>query len=110
MAARARHDVEKGERLVILVDLVARQFAAQNFGEDIVGIVSRHALSPSRVPDAVQRETINAFTGVRRAMRSDAPLIRDRRGLGRSLRCAWDTYHPLRKGAASASSAPAAAT
>ena len=42
MAGRARHDVEKGKDLVVLEDLVRRQFAAQNLGEDVVGIVARH--------------------------------------------------------------------
>ena len=36
VARRARHDVEEGQHLVVLVDLVARQFAAQDFGEDVV--------------------------------------------------------------------------
>ena len=44
MAGRARHDVEEGERLVVLVDLVAGQFAAQDLGEDVVRIVARHRL------------------------------------------------------------------
>ena len=43
MAGRARHDVEEGQRLVVLVDLVAGQFAAQDFGEDVVRVVGRHA-------------------------------------------------------------------
>ena len=44
VAGRARHDVEEGKRLVVLVDLVARQFAAQDLREDVVGIVGGHRL------------------------------------------------------------------
>src|SRR5262249_31058043 len=42
VAGRARHDVEEGERLIGLVDLVAGQLAAQDLGKDVVGIVVRH--------------------------------------------------------------------
>src|SRR5262245_48959491 len=42
MARRAGHDVEESERLVVLVNLVARQFATQNFGKYVVWIVARH--------------------------------------------------------------------
>ena len=50
VAGRARHDVEEGERLVVLVDLVAGQFAAQDLGEDVVRIVARHrAFLPVRL-------------------------------------------------------------
>ena len=39
---RARHDVEEGEGLVVLVDLVRGEFAAQDLGEDVVRVVSGH--------------------------------------------------------------------
>jgi hypothetical protein len=39
------HDVEEGERLVVLIDLVAGQLAAQDLGEDVVGVVGRHERS-----------------------------------------------------------------
>ena len=39
VAFRARHDVEKGERVLVLVDLVAGKLAAQHLGEDVVRIV-----------------------------------------------------------------------
>ena len=56
---RARHDVEEGERLVVLVDLVAGQFAAQDFREDVVlGVVGSASsvllagtFRPARTPD-----------------------------------------------------------
>src|SRR5271166_3449268 len=38
MTGSARHDIKKGEGLVVFVDLVARQFAAQNLREDIVWV------------------------------------------------------------------------
>ena len=37
----ARHDVEKSERFVVLINLVGGQLPAQNLGKDIVGIVTR---------------------------------------------------------------------
>ena len=40
VAGRARHDVEEGERLVVLVDLVARNLAAQDLGEDVALVVA----------------------------------------------------------------------
>jgi hypothetical protein len=42
VARRAGHDVEESERLVVLVNLVAGQFATQNFGKYVVWIVARH--------------------------------------------------------------------
>ena len=43
----ARHDVEEGQRLVVLVDFVARQLAAQDLGEEVIGIIGGHgAASP----------------------------------------------------------------
>jgi hypothetical protein len=48
MPGRARHDVEEREGAVVLVDLVARELAAQDLGEDIVGIITRHGRSPGR--------------------------------------------------------------
>jgi hypothetical protein len=47
VAGRTRHDVEEGERLVVFVDLVAREFAAQDLGEDVVGIIGRHCCHPT---------------------------------------------------------------
>ena len=44
MSGRARHDVEKSKRLVVLVDLVTGQFAAEDLCEDVVRIVARHAV------------------------------------------------------------------
>jgi hypothetical protein len=44
MSGSSRHDVEEGERLVVLVDLVARQLAAQDFREDVVLIIGRHGV------------------------------------------------------------------
>ena len=44
---RARHDVEEGEDLVVLVDFVAGQLAAQDLGKDVVWIVARHRLPRS---------------------------------------------------------------
>ncbi len=37
----AGHDVHENQALVVFIDLLARQLAAQDLGEDIVGIVSR---------------------------------------------------------------------
>ena len=42
VAGRPRHDVEKGKYLVVLEDFMCRQFAAQNFGKDVVRVVARH--------------------------------------------------------------------
>jgi hypothetical protein len=42
----ARHDVEEGERLGVLVDLVARNLAAQDLGEDVALIVVGHFVLP----------------------------------------------------------------
>ena len=42
---RARHDVEEGERNVVLVDLHARGLAAQDFGENVVGIIGLRQMS-----------------------------------------------------------------
>ena len=47
MAFDARHDVEEGEGDIVLIDLVARYLAAQDFREDVVVIVrGRHDLDP----------------------------------------------------------------
>src|SRR5215475_372490 len=43
---RARHDVEEGKSLIILIDLVAGQFAAQDLGKNIIRVVARHFLTP----------------------------------------------------------------
>ena len=47
VAFRARHDVEEGERVLVLVDLVAGDLAAQDLGEDVIRIVG-HA---NRIPE-----------------------------------------------------------
>ena len=39
---RPRHDVEEGQRLVVLVNLEARDLAAQDLGENIVRVVGGH--------------------------------------------------------------------
>src|SRR5262249_53306054 len=39
VARRARHDVEKGEDVLVLIDLVAGQLAAQDLCEDVVAVV-----------------------------------------------------------------------
>ena len=58
MARRPRHDVEKGERLVVLVDLVGRQFAAQDFGKDVVRVVARSSsLSAARMSENALAES-----------------------------------------------------
>ena len=41
MPVATRHDVHEGEIVVILVNLVAGHLAAQDLGEDVVGIVGR---------------------------------------------------------------------
>jgi hypothetical protein len=40
-----RIDIVKGERVLVLEDLLARDFAAQDAGENIVGIVGHQATS-----------------------------------------------------------------
>ena len=42
MHRRLRVDVVEGERELVLVDLLARQLAAQDAGEDVVAIVGGH--------------------------------------------------------------------
>ena len=42
VAGRARHDVEKGQHVVVLIDLVAGEFAAQDLCEDVVGVIGGH--------------------------------------------------------------------
>src|SRR5262245_11834768 len=42
MARRTGHDVEESERLVVFINLVAGQFATQDFGKYVVWIVARH--------------------------------------------------------------------
>src|SRR4029079_1242360 len=42
MAGRARHDVEEGQHMLVLVDLVAGEFAAQDLCEDVVGVIGGH--------------------------------------------------------------------
>src|SRR4051812_50033035 len=42
VARYPRHDVEEGEHVLILVNLVAGEFTAQDLCEDIVGVVGGH--------------------------------------------------------------------
>src|SRR5262249_46834093 len=42
VALRPGHDVEERKDLVVLVDLVARQLAAQDFGKNIIWVVACH--------------------------------------------------------------------
>jgi hypothetical protein len=42
MAGATRHDVEKGQRMLVLMDLVAGKFATQDFREGVVGIIGGH--------------------------------------------------------------------
>ena len=67
VAGRARHDVEEGERLVVLVDLVAGQFAAQDLGEDVVRIVARHRRLPAR--DSTSHVLLDQILAERRRRR-----------------------------------------
>ena len=39
VAFGTRHDVEEGKRILVLVDLVAGELAAQHLGEDVVRVV-----------------------------------------------------------------------
>src|SRR5665647_1370705 len=48
MAGAARHDVEKGQHMVVLIDLVARKFAAQDFSEGVLGVIGSHGVSRSK--------------------------------------------------------------
>ena len=45
VAGRARHDVEEGQHMIVLIDLVAGKLAAQDFGEDVVGVIGGHGCS-----------------------------------------------------------------
>ena len=93
MARRPRHDVEKGESLVVLVDLVRRQFAAQDFGKDVVRIVARHrALRLAHAADGIM---------LRKLVRIESRCDRNQSA---------SRAKSLRNGPAAASSAPAAAT
>jgi hypothetical protein len=42
MAGCARPDIEKRQRILVLVDLMARYLAAQDPGENVVGVVMRY--------------------------------------------------------------------
>jgi hypothetical protein len=61
MASRTRHDVEEDERLVVFVDLMRGQFAAQDLREDVVGVVGGHPVTPVPSPD---------FSGMARALQA----------------------------------------
>src|SRR5687768_5476361 len=82
MAGRPRHDIEKNDRLVVLIDFVGRQFTAQDFGKDIVRVVTRHR---ALRPQFMLRNTLASY--------HDCPAAKS-----------------LRNGASAASSAPSAAT
>jgi hypothetical protein len=45
MARTSRHDVEKGQHMIVLVDLVAREFAAQDFCEGVAIVIGGHGVS-----------------------------------------------------------------
>jgi hypothetical protein len=45
VAGRPRHDVEEGQHVVVLIDLVAREFAAQDFRENVVAVICGHGAS-----------------------------------------------------------------
>src|SRR5438876_1494500 len=47
MHARLRPDIAEGQHVVVLIDLLARQLAAEDSGEDIAGIVGHAALLSS---------------------------------------------------------------
>ena len=48
MAFGPRHDVHKGERDIVLINFVRRDFAAQNLAEDVVRIIGGgHGVFPS---------------------------------------------------------------
>ena len=46
MALRFRHDVHDGERLVVLIKLYGRNFAADDLGENVAVVVARHLCPP----------------------------------------------------------------
>jgi len=54
MNRRQRVDVVKGQRELVLVDLLARQLAAQNPGEDVVAVVGGH--------DELQSKSLTAMS------------------------------------------------
>ena len=45
MAIGLRHDVHDGDRVLVLIDLDGRDLAAQDLGEDVVGIIGGHRSS-----------------------------------------------------------------
>ncbi len=45
MTRRARHDVQESQRVLVFIDLVARDLAAQDFGENILVVVFRHGFT-----------------------------------------------------------------
>ena len=78
VAGRARHDVEKRQHVVVLVDLVAGELAAQDFCEDVVGVIGGHGgssnLSDSRCGPAVKT--------ARRLLRNGPASVSSRAGFG----------------------------
>src|SRR6185437_1551862 len=53
MAGAARHDVEKGEHMVVLIDLVAGKLAAQDFCKWVVAVVRGHEFSLGYAPSLI---------------------------------------------------------
>src|SRR6476620_639077 len=45
MSGAARHDVEKGQHMVVFIDLVAGKLAAQDLREDVVAVICAHDVS-----------------------------------------------------------------
>lgn len=46
MTRRAGHDVQKSQRVPIFINLVAGDFSAKDFSEDILIVICRHGASP----------------------------------------------------------------
>src|SRR6516164_1474134 len=68
MPGSPRHDVEKREHFIVLEYLVGRQFAAKDFGEDIVWIIVRHGAlqAVSSVSRSISKEPPDAARAINR--------------------------------------------
>src|SRR6185369_8830483 len=77
VAGCARHDVEKGQHMVVFIDLVAGKFAAQDLGEDVVGVVGGHGGSSKSAAN---------FTTQSDASRCLVPVFPEWGGLGQFAR------------------------
>ena len=72
MDRRQRVDVVEGERVLVLVDLLARQLAAQDLGEDVavvigLGGVDRHGMTvAASARQAIARRGLNRLDRERR--------------------------------------------